>query len=111
MFTWVCLSQFAVLLFLIFMMEVAGGVAGYLMQQDIDDILKTRMEALMLEYNKNTEITSSWNALQYDVSVACYSRCTNTNVSFAVAISQFEGLTRSTLKNTYLPTCVAEIKY
>lgn len=70
MFTWVCLSQFAVLLFLIFMMEVAGGVAGYLMQQDIDDILKTRMEALMLEYNKNTEITSSWNALQYDVSVA-----------------------------------------
>lgn len=72
MFTWVCLSQFAVLLFLIFMMEVAGGVAGYLMQQDIDDILKTRMEALMLEYNKNTEITSSWNALQYDVSVAYY---------------------------------------
>lgn len=50
------------------MMELAGGVAGYLMQKDIDNILKTRMEALMLEYNKNTEITSSWNALQYDVS-------------------------------------------
>lgn len=60
--------QFAVMLFLIFMAEVAGGVAGYLMQKDIDAILKSRMDNLMQDYNKNAEITNSWNALQFDVS-------------------------------------------
>jgi len=61
------LITFAVLLFVIFLMEVAGGVAGYMMQQDIDSMLKQRMDSSMQDYNKNTEITNSWNVLQYDL--------------------------------------------
>ncbi|XP_046680857.1 CD63 antigen-like [Homalodisca vitripennis] len=61
------LITFAVLLFLIFLMEVAGGVAGYVLQKDIDAMLKQRMDESMKKYNENPEITNSWNVLQYDL--------------------------------------------
>ncbi|XP_054262528.1 CD63 antigen-like [Macrosteles quadrilineatus] len=60
------LITFAILLFVIFLTEVAGGVAGYVMQKDIDLMLHQRMGKSMEEYGKNMEITNSWNVLQYD---------------------------------------------
>lgn len=60
------------MLFVIFLMEIAGGFAGYIMQKDIDAMLKQRMSSSMQEYNKNVEMTNSWNALQHDVGCLIY---------------------------------------
>jgi 3-hydroxy-3-methylglutaryl CoA synthase len=74
-----------VLLFVIFMTEVAGGVAGYVMQKDIDVMLRQRMDKSMDEYTKNMEITNSWNVLQYDVSEIKPVRYCNVNpINFAL---------------------------
>lgn len=62
------LITFAVLLFIIFLTEVAGGVTGYWMQNDIHDMLQQRMSSSMKDYNKNQEITKSWDVLQSDLS-------------------------------------------
>lgn len=48
-------------------MEVAGGVAGYLMKEDIHGMLEKHMTAAMKEYNFNN--TNTWDVMQYDVSV------------------------------------------
>ncbi|XP_022188286.2 CD63 antigen [Nilaparvata lugens] len=61
------LITFAVMLGLIFIMEVAGGVTGYLLQDDIHGMLETRMEDGMKDYGKHQDVTNSWDVLQYDL--------------------------------------------
>uniref|UniRef100_A0A1B6E043 Tetraspanin n=1 Tax=Clastoptera arizonana TaxID=38151 RepID=A0A1B6E043_9HEMI len=61
------LITYAILLFLIFNLEVAGGISGYLMKEDIHDMLQERMNSSMLKYNTSPEITKPWNVLQYDL--------------------------------------------
>lgn len=62
------LITFAILLCVIFITEIAGGVAGYLMQDNIHDMLETRMTALMKEYGgDNKDYTNSWDVVQYDL--------------------------------------------
>lgn len=61
------LITFAVMLGLIFIMEVAGGITGYLLQDDIHGMLETRMASGMQDYGKHQDITNSWDVLQYDL--------------------------------------------
>lgn len=61
------LITFAILLCVIFITEVAGGVAGYLMQDDIHDMLEKRMAMTMSEYGIKKDYTNSWDVLQYDL--------------------------------------------
>ncbi|XP_075220092.1 CD63 antigen-like [Lycorma delicatula] len=61
------LITFAILLCVIFITEVAGGVTGYLMQDDIHDMLESRMTTAMEKYNITKDYTNSWDVLQFDL--------------------------------------------
>lgn len=63
----VCL-QFAGLLLVIFGMELAGGITGYVLQDDVEDMLQSTVNNSMYKYLDNKEITKTWDIMQHDVS-------------------------------------------
>jgi len=63
----VCL-QFACLLLVIFGMELAGGITGYVLQGDVEDMLQSTVNNSMYKYLHNKEITKTWDIMQHDVS-------------------------------------------
>ena len=63
----VCL-QFAGLLLVIFGMELAGGITGYVLQDDVKDMLQSTVNNSMYKYPYNREITKTWDIMQHDVS-------------------------------------------
>lgn len=62
------LITYAALLCFIFLMEAAGGIGGYIMKEDIHEMLSVRMNNSLKEYNTNIIYTKTWNALQFDLS-------------------------------------------
>jgi len=64
----VMLVIFAILLCIIFILEVAGGVAAYIMKDGINSVLETRMNNSIKLYNSNVYYNKTWNAVQYDFS-------------------------------------------
>jgi CD63 antigen len=64
------LFQFAILLCLIFILEIAGGVAGYIMKDDVYDMLETRMNSTLKSYNSSDIVKKTWNIVQHDVRFA-----------------------------------------
>lgn len=63
----VCL-QFAGLLLVIFGMELAGGITGYVLQDDVKYMLQNTVNNSMYKYPYNKEIAKTWNIMQHDVS-------------------------------------------
>jgi Tetraspanin family. len=63
----VCL-QFAGLLLVVFGMELAGGITGYVLQDDVEDMLRSTVNNSMSKYPYNKEITKTWDIMQHDVS-------------------------------------------
>jgi len=63
----VCL-QFAGLLLVIFGMELAGGITGYVLQGDVEDMLRSTVNNSMFKYPHNKEIMKTWDIMQHDVS-------------------------------------------
>uniref|UniRef100_A0A0A9XGK5 Tetraspanin n=1 Tax=Lygus hesperus TaxID=30085 RepID=A0A0A9XGK5_LYGHE len=60
------LITFAALLVLTFIMEAAGGIAGFIMKDDLNRMLETRMNSSLKEYKYNTYYQKTWNAVQFD---------------------------------------------
>jgi len=63
----ICL-QFAGLLLVIFGMELAGGITGFVLQDDVEDMLQSAVNNSMYKYPYNKEIAKTWNIMQHDVS-------------------------------------------
>lgn len=62
-----CLTMmFAVLLGVIFIMELAGGIAGFVLRNDIEGDVKTTLLDAEKNYNKTGHggVTKAWNKLQ-----------------------------------------------
>jgi Na+/H+ antiporter NhaD/arsenite permease-like protein len=62
--------QFAGMLLVIFGMELAGGITGYVLQEDVEEILRSTVNNSMSKYSYNKEIAKTWNIMQHDVSIA-----------------------------------------
>ncbi|XP_073983461.1 CD63 antigen-like [Rhodnius prolixus] len=63
------LITFAAFLCLIFVLEAAGGIVGFIMKDDINEMLESRMDKSLKEYNgKNIYYAKTWNAVQHDFS-------------------------------------------
>ena len=65
-----CMTMtFAVLLALIFILELAAGIAAYVLRDDIRDTLNTNMQATMQNYAKDKYdgVTKTWDGVQMEV--------------------------------------------
>jgi hypothetical protein len=60
--------QFAGLLLVIFGMELAGGITGYVLKDDVEGVLRNTVNNSMYKYPYNKEITKTWDIMQHDVS-------------------------------------------
>ncbi|XP_044734230.1 CD63 antigen-like [Chrysoperla carnea] len=60
------IRTFAVFLIVIFALELAAGIAGYLRKNDVESMLERKFNETMADYENNTEIQESWNVLQHD---------------------------------------------
>jgi len=64
-----CLTMtFAVSLAIIFILEIAGGIAGFVLRDKIEDEVKTVLEKSMKNYGEDDHagVTSTWDKLQND---------------------------------------------
>ncbi|KAF2351094.1 Tetraspanin/Peripherin [Trinorchestia longiramus] len=58
---------FAVLVVLIFIVQVSAGIAAYVRRADVKDLLKENLLASMNNYNEsNASIYKTWNIIQHD---------------------------------------------
>lgn len=78
------LLQFAGLLLIVFGMELAGGITGYVLREDVSDILENTVNNSMSKYLYNEEIKKTWDIMQHDVSTAC----TCSDLAFSLEISR-----------------------
>ncbi|XP_046427771.1 CD63 antigen-like [Neodiprion fabricii] len=67
------LFTFATLMILVFILELAGGISGYVLRAQASDIVTEKMNSSMAEYKDNTEITFLWDGIQKKL------RCCGTN--------------------------------
>lgn len=57
---------FTSLLVIVFIMELSGGIAGYVLRARASTIIQDKMEETMKVYRNNTEIAIVWDRLQHD---------------------------------------------
>ncbi|KAK9512993.1 hypothetical protein O3M35_001288 [Rhynocoris fuscipes] len=62
------LITFAAFLCSIFILEAAGGIVGYIMKDEIHEMLETKMNNSLRKYNDNIYTARTWNAVHYDFS-------------------------------------------
>ncbi|XP_063216155.1 CD63 antigen-like [Bacillus rossius redtenbacheri] len=58
---------FAVLLLAIFVLELAGGITGYLLKDDVKDLLGKSLNETALHYETNKDYKNSWDIMQTDL--------------------------------------------
>lgn len=60
---------FSVLLSLIFIMELAAGIAAYMLRSELRTIIETNMERGMINYEAEgyLGVTKTWNAVQHEL--------------------------------------------
>lgn len=61
------IMTFAGLLLVVFGLELAGGITGYVLRDDVEDILQSTVNSSMSKYSYNDEITKTWNIMQHDL--------------------------------------------
>jgi hypothetical protein len=54
-------------------MELAGGITGYVLQDEVGDMLRNTVNNSMSKYSYNKEITKTWDIMQHDVSTVWHS--------------------------------------
>jgi len=64
----VVLLQFSILLLLVFILELSGGIAGYVLRDRARDFLSNKLNESMLNYNKSEETQELWYMMQTSVS-------------------------------------------
>ncbi|XP_034251915.1 CD63 antigen-like [Thrips palmi] len=62
----VMVMSFAVLLIIIFILELTAAVAGYLLQSKIHDVLQTSLNESLKSYDNTTTVREAWNIMQHD---------------------------------------------
>lgn len=64
--------SFSVLLGLIFILELAGGISGYVLRNDAESLIKDKLRSTMLEYNQTNKLDVAylWDEVQRDVSTS-----------------------------------------
>ncbi|XP_031848239.1 CD63 antigen [Nomia melanderi] len=55
---------FTSLLVLVFILELAGGISGYVLRARASTIIKHRMNDMMVAYPNNTEVSEVWDEMQ-----------------------------------------------
>lgn len=65
--------QFSVLLLIIFVAELAVGIAGYVKRGDLEVSIERHLNESMHKYGTDKDITKTFDILQTDVSVASLS--------------------------------------
>ncbi|XP_071447433.1 CD63 antigen-like [Hetaerina americana] len=58
---------FSVLLVIIFVLEVAAGITGYVLKDDVKTVMEENLNQLLEEYPASDEYNKAWNVLQYDL--------------------------------------------
>lgn len=60
--------SFSVLLGLIFILELAGGISGYVLRNDAESLIKDKLRSTMLEYNQTNKLDVAylWDEVQRD---------------------------------------------
>lgn len=59
--------QFCTLLAAIFLLEIIGGIMGYVMRAEVANVAKMKMMDTMPKYNESREIQIVWDELQRNV--------------------------------------------
>lgn len=52
---------------MIFILELAAGIAGYALRNNTADYLKTTLVESMQEYNVTSDVTYMWDLIQREV--------------------------------------------
>ena len=60
--------QFAVLLAIVFLLELSAGLAGYILQDGLKEYLVSRLNVSMEQYNTDSEIAGTIDFMQERVS-------------------------------------------
>lgn len=60
--------QFSVLLLVVFILELSGGIAGYVLRDSARDFLKGKLNESMHKYDSSIETQEVWFGLQTTVS-------------------------------------------
>lgn len=58
---------FAAILLIIFTIELAAGIAGYLRRADIENMLEKNLNTTMHEYYTKRDVEKSWNIMQHEM--------------------------------------------
>ncbi|PNF34005.1 CD63 antigen [Cryptotermes secundus] len=61
------IMTFAGLLLVVFGLELAGGITGYVLRDDVGDMLQNTVNSSMSKYSYNKEITKTWDIMQHDL--------------------------------------------
>ncbi|MGH0164426.1 UNVERIFIED_CONTAM: hypothetical protein FKN15_060272 [Acipenser sinensis] len=61
------LFWFAVLLTLIFLVEIAAAIAGYIFKDKVKDVFSTAMEDSMKKYNQSADFKKAVDTIQTDL--------------------------------------------
>jgi CD63 antigen len=56
------------MLLLVFILELSGGIAGYVLRNSARDFLKSKLNESMYNYNSDNETHEAWFVLQTKVS-------------------------------------------
>lgn len=62
----VMVMSFAILLIIIFVLELTAAVAAYVLRADVHDMVQNGLNKTILSYNNNTQFKEGWNILQHD---------------------------------------------
>lgn len=58
---------FSLMMTVIFIMELAAGVTGYMLSDETTEVLTSKLSDSMKQYNKSIEITKIWDEMQADL--------------------------------------------
>ncbi|BFZ15649.1 hypothetical protein BsWGS_18688 [Bradybaena similaris] len=60
-----CLTlTFAVCLGLVFILEISGGIAGYVMRDEIENTIDSKLNNTLNDYNSSAAVKNTWDKLQ-----------------------------------------------
>jgi hypothetical protein len=60
--------QFSIMLLLVFILELSGGIAGYVLRNRAHDFLNHKLNESMYDFNSSDEIKKLWYMMQTSVS-------------------------------------------
>lgn len=62
-------TQFATFLLILFILELAGGIAAYVLRNDLKEMVNDKMTSSVDQYYNNRNVKDAWDIIQSDVSV------------------------------------------